>query len=99
MQTLAKIPTTVFTGFLGAGKTSLIRHLLRQAGGRRLALIINEFGDLGVDRELLLGCGDAAAPRTTSSSWPTAASAAPSPTTSCRPWSGCSRATRRPSIS
>jgi cobalamin biosynthesis protein CobW len=57
---LAKIPTTVFTGFLGAGKTSLIQNLLRQSGGRRLALIVNEFGDVGVDRELLLGCGDAA---------------------------------------
>lgn len=52
-----KIPATIVTGFLGAGKTSLIRHLLAHAGGRRLAVIINEFGDLGVDRELLLGCG------------------------------------------
>jgi cobalamin biosynthesis protein CobW len=60
MQTRAKIPTTVFTGFLGAGKTSLIQNLLRHAGGRRIALIVNEFGDIGVDRELLLGCGDAA---------------------------------------
>jgi cobalamin biosynthesis protein CobW len=60
MQTLAKIPTTVFTGFLGAGKTSLIRNLLRHAHGRRIALIVNEFGEVGVDRELLLGCGDAA---------------------------------------
>ena len=60
MPTLAKIPTTVFTGFLGAGKTSLIQNLLRAAGGRRIALIINEFGEIGVDRELLLGCGDAA---------------------------------------
>jgi cobalamin biosynthesis protein CobW len=59
MQTLAKIPTTVFTGFLGAGKTSLIQNLLRHAGGRRIALIINEFGEVGVDRELLLGCGAA----------------------------------------
>ena len=59
MQTLGKIPTTVFTGFLGAGKTSLIRNLLRHAHGRRIALIVNEFGDIGVDRELLLGCGDA----------------------------------------
>ena len=56
----SKIPTTVFTGFLGAGKTSLIQNLLRQADGRRIALIVNEFGDIGVDRELLLGCGDAA---------------------------------------
>jgi cobalamin biosynthesis protein CobW len=52
-----KIPATVITGFLGAGKTSLIRHVLQTANGRRLALVINEFGDLGVDRELLVGCG------------------------------------------
>ncbi len=51
-----KIPATVITGFLGAGKTSMIRHLLGRANGRRLALIINEFGDLGVDREILAGC-------------------------------------------
>jgi len=55
----AKIPATVVTGFLGAGKTTLIRHLLGQANGRRIALIINEFGDLGVDGEILKGCGDA----------------------------------------
>lgn len=53
----AKIPATVITGFLGAGKTTLIRHLLENAGGRRIALIINEFGDLGVDGEVLKGCG------------------------------------------
>lgn len=52
-----RIPATVVTGFLGAGKTSLLRHLLANAGGRRLALIINEFGALGIDREILLGCG------------------------------------------
>src|SRR5919199_1755993 len=52
-----KIPATVVTGFLGSGKTTLIRHLVAHAGGRRLALVINEFGELGVDRELLLGCG------------------------------------------
>ncbi|MFO1112540.1 MAG: cobalamin biosynthesis protein CobW [Rhodospirillales bacterium] len=52
-----KIPATIVTGFLGAGKTSLIRHLLANANGRRLAIVINEFGDLGVDRELMLGCG------------------------------------------
>jgi len=54
-----KIPTTVFTGFLGAGKTSLIRNLLKRLDGRRVALIINEFGEVGIDRELILGCGDA----------------------------------------
>ncbi len=52
-----RIPATVITGFLGAGKTSLIRHLIEHNGGRRLAFLINEFGDLGIDRELLLGCG------------------------------------------
>jgi cobalamin biosynthesis protein CobW len=57
---MRKIPVTVITGFLGAGKTTLVRHLLANAGGRRLALIVNEFGDLGVDREILSGCGDAA---------------------------------------
>jgi cobalamin biosynthesis protein CobW len=53
-----KIPVTVVTGFLGAGKTTLVRHLLGHAKGRRIALIINEFGEMGVDRELLAGCGD-----------------------------------------
>jgi cobalamin biosynthesis protein CobW len=52
-----KIPATVITGFLGAGKTTMIRHLLENAGGRRIALIINEFGDMGFDRELLSSCG------------------------------------------
>ena len=51
-----KIPATVITGFLGAGKTSMIRHLLSHPQGRRIALIINEFGDLGVDGEILSGC-------------------------------------------
>ena len=60
---LAKTPVTIVTGFLGAGKTTLIRHLISHAGGRRLALIINEFGDVGVDGELLKGCADAACPR------------------------------------
>lgn len=54
---MQKIPATVVTGFLGAGKTTLIRNLLQNAGGRRIALIINEFGDLGVDGDLLKGCG------------------------------------------
>ena len=53
----AKIPATVVTGFLGAGKTTLIRHMLQNAQGKRIALIINEFGDLGVDGDILKGCG------------------------------------------
>jgi cobalamin biosynthesis protein CobW len=53
----AKIPATIITGFLGAGKTTLIRHMLAHAGGRKLALIINEFGDVGIDGEILRACG------------------------------------------
>lgn len=53
----AKIPATIVTGFLGAGKTTLIRHVLENAKDRRLALVINEFGDIGVDGEILRACG------------------------------------------
>ena len=56
---MRRIPATIVTGFLGAGKTSLVRHLLATAAAYRLAIIVNEFGELGIDRELLLGCGDA----------------------------------------
>jgi cobalamin biosynthesis protein CobW len=55
---MRRVPATIVTGFLGAGKTSLVRHLLANANGRRLAVVVNEFGELGIDREVLLGCGD-----------------------------------------
>jgi cobalamin biosynthesis protein CobW len=51
-----RIPVTIVTGFLGAGKTTLIQNLIRTANGRRLALVINEFGEVGVDGEILKGC-------------------------------------------
>ena len=54
---LRKIPATIVTGFLGAGKTTLLRHLLANAQGRRIAVIVNEFGELGIDGELLRACG------------------------------------------
>ena len=54
---LGKVPVTIVTGFLGAGKTTLIRNVLENANGQRLALIINEFGDVGVDGEILKSCG------------------------------------------
>jgi len=60
--TLARVPCTIVTGFLGAGKTTLIRHVLQNVDGRRLAVIVNEFGDVGIDGEILKGCGDAACP-------------------------------------
>ncbi len=52
-----RIPATIITGFLGAGKTTLIRHLLAHANGKRIAIIVNEFGSLGIDGELLTNCG------------------------------------------
>ena len=52
-----RVPCTVVTGFLGAGKTTLIRNLLEQANGKRLAIIVNEFGDVGIDGEILRSCG------------------------------------------
>jgi cobalamin biosynthesis protein CobW len=54
---MAKLPTTIVTGFLGSGKTTLLRHMLTHADGRRLAVIVNEFGEVGVDGELLRQCG------------------------------------------
>jgi cobalamin biosynthesis protein CobW len=56
-QATAKVPATIVTGFLGSGKTTLIRNIIQNAGGRRLALIINEFGDVGVDGAILKSCG------------------------------------------
>lgn len=52
-----KIPATIVTGFLGSGKTTLLRHLLANAQGRRIAVIVNEFGELGIDGEIMRGCG------------------------------------------
>lgn len=57
MTSFAKVPCTIVTGFLGAGKTTLVRHVLENAHGRRLAVIVNEFGDVGIDGEILKSCG------------------------------------------
>ena len=56
MNDLSKIPVTVITGFLGSGKTTLIRHLMQNANGRRLAVLVNEFGTVGVDGDILKSC-------------------------------------------
>ena len=56
MTDLTKLPVTVITGFLGSGKTTLIRHLMQNPGGKRLAVIVNEFGDVGVDGDILKSC-------------------------------------------
>jgi cobalamin biosynthesis protein CobW len=53
---MSRVPVTVLTGFLGAGKTTLLRSLLTQADGRRIAVIVNEFGDAGFDGGLVEEC-------------------------------------------
>src|SRR5947207_5802817 len=62
MNSLAKVPVTVVTGFLGSGKTTLIQHLLANANGKKLAVLVNEFGSEGVDGEILKSCADANCP-------------------------------------
>ncbi len=62
MSTLAKTPVTVITGFLGSGKTTLIRHLMANPNGKRLAILVNEFGSVGVDGDILKSCADANCP-------------------------------------
>ena len=56
MSDVLKVPVTVITGFLGSGKTTLITQLMRNPDGKRLAVIVNEFGDVGVDGEILKSC-------------------------------------------
>ena len=52
-----RTPCTVVTGFLGAGKTTLLRSMLEKSGDKRIAIIVNEFGDVGIDGEILKSCG------------------------------------------
>ncbi|WP_171207787.1 MULTISPECIES: cobalamin biosynthesis protein CobW [unclassified Ruegeria] len=56
MSTLEKLPVTVITGFLGSGKTTLVKHLMLNPQGKRLAVVVNEFGDVGVDGDILKSC-------------------------------------------
>jgi cobalamin biosynthesis protein CobW len=62
MNTLTKVPVTVVTGFLGSGKTTLIQHLIKNANGKKLAVLVNEFGSEGVDGDILKSCADANCP-------------------------------------
>jgi len=57
-KTKQPIPVTILTGFLGAGKTTLLKHLLTQPHGHRLAIIINEFGEVGIDGQLVVGADE-----------------------------------------
>ena len=54
MQTLEQVPVTVLTGFLGAGKTTLLNRILTEQHGRRYAVIVNEFGEEGIDNDLVV---------------------------------------------
>ncbi len=62
-----KIPVTVITGFLGAGKTTLVRNLLQNNQGKRIAVLVNEFGEVGIDGDLLRSCQVCDEPEDTSS--------------------------------
>ena len=59
-MTADRIPATIITGFLGAGKTTLLREVINRSGGRRIAVIVNEFGDVGFDGALVADCDDPA---------------------------------------
>jgi len=61
-MSIERVPVTIITGFLGSGKTTLVRHLMLNPQGRRLAVLVNEFGDLGIDGDILKGCADANCP-------------------------------------
>lgn len=52
---MARTPVTVLTGYLGAGKTTLLNRILSERHGRRYAVIVNEFGELGIDNDLVVG--------------------------------------------
>ena len=56
LQNLGKIPATIVTGFLGSGKTTLLSNIIKQANGKRIAVIVNEFGELDIDADLLRSC-------------------------------------------
>src|SRR5438128_12428366 len=53
-----KIPVTVLTGYLGAGKTTLLNRILSEPHGQKFAVIVNEFGEIGIDNELIVGADE-----------------------------------------
>ena len=57
-QAADKIPVTVLTGYLGAGKTTLLNRILSEPHGKRYAVVVNEFGEIGIDNELVVGADE-----------------------------------------
>ena len=55
---VTKTPVTVLTGYLGAGKTTLLNRILTEAHGKRYAVIVNEFGEIGIDNDLIVGADE-----------------------------------------
>ena len=53
-----KVPVTVLTGYLGAGKTTLLNRILSEPHGKKYAVIVNEFGEIGIDNDLIVGADE-----------------------------------------
>ena len=58
MNAEAKVPVTILTGFLGSGKTTLLNKILSEEHGKRIAVIENEFGEVGIDQALVIEAYD-----------------------------------------
>ena len=58
MNNLNKVPVTILTGFLGSGKTTLLNRILTEEHGRRIAVIENEFGEVGIDQGLVINADE-----------------------------------------